>query len=46
MRTVKTQKLHLHRETLHALDDRPATEPANVVTSRCHSGPLCCNEKN
>ena len=46
MRTVKTQKLHLHRETLHALDDRPATEPVNMATSRCHSGQLCCTVRN
>lgn len=45
MRTIKTRKLQLHRETLRTLADRPATEPINVLTSRCHSGPLCCNEK-
>jgi hypothetical protein len=44
MRTVKPRKLQLHRETLRPLDDRPATEPVNVLTSRCHSGALCCNE--
>lgn len=44
MRTVKTQKLQLHRETLRALDYRPATEPVDVVTSTCRSGKPCCNE--
>lgn len=44
MKTVKTRKLELHRETLHTLADRPATEPVDVVSSRCHSGALCCNE--
>jgi len=45
MRTLKTRKLQLHRETLHALADGPATEPVNVVSSRCHSGAFCCNER-